>query len=60
MVRLRCLRRVAFSFTNVRPVGSKVHMRVIQTLNITSQLHETMPAENVEIAFEIVPEKRNI
>lgn len=43
VVRFRWRRRVAFSLTNVRPVGSKVHISVMQTLNITSQLHATIP-----------------
>ena len=32
------------SFTKVRPVGSKVHIRVKHTLKITIQLHATIPA----------------
>lgn len=46
VVRLRWRRRVAFSLTKVRPVGSNVHIRVMHTLSMTSQLQTTMPAKN--------------
>lgn len=46
VVRLRWRRRVAFSLTKVRPVGSNVHISVMHTLRMTSQLHTTMPAKN--------------
>lgn len=57
VVRLRWRRRVAFSLTKVRPVGSKVHMRVMHTLNITSQLQTTMPAKNIGSLFTIRRDK---
>lgn len=45
VLRLRCLRFVARSLTKVRPVGSKTHRTVMQTLRMTTQLHTTIPAK---------------
>lgn len=52
VVRLRWRRRVAFSLTKVRPVGSNVHIRVMHTLSMTSQLHTTIPAMNVHTLYQ--------
>lgn len=48
VLRLRCLRFVARSLTKVRPVGSKTHRTVMQTLRMTTQLHTTIPAKKEE------------
>lgn len=48
VLKLRCLRFVARSLTKVRPVGSKTHRTVMQTLKMTTQLHTTIPTKKEE------------
>lgn len=58
VLRLRCLLFVARNFTKVRPVGSKTHRTVIQTLRMTTQLQTTIPSERTAEILKILFQKQ--